>query len=93
MSNLEKIYIPKKAALLWMSLMRSKQKSQKLQVRWQLWHWNGFLQIFVQAGGVARMADPRIVEEVMNAVSIPVMAKVRIGHIVEARILESMGVD
>lgn len=45
------------------------------------------------AGGVARMADPRIIEEVMGAVSIPVMAKARIGHIVEARILESMGVD
>ncbi|MFJ7747811.1 pyridoxal 5'-phosphate synthase subunit PdxS [Peribacillus sp. NPDC097295] len=45
------------------------------------------------AGGVARMADPRIVEEVLDAVSIPVMAKARIGHIVEARILESMGVD
>ncbi|PPA68421.1 pyridoxal 5'-phosphate synthase lyase subunit PdxS [Jeotgalibacillus proteolyticus] len=45
------------------------------------------------AGGVARMADPRIVEEVMNAVSIPVMAKARIGHITEARVLESMGVD
>lgn len=45
------------------------------------------------AGGVARMADPRITEEVMNAVSIPVMAKARIGHIVEARVLEAMGVD
>ncbi|MGM9925704.1 MAG: pyridoxal 5'-phosphate synthase lyase subunit PdxS [Bacillus sp. (in: firmicutes)] len=45
------------------------------------------------AGGVARMADPRIVEEVMQAVSIPVMAKARIGHIVEARVLEAMGVD
>ncbi|MBE3570156.1 MAG: pyridoxal 5'-phosphate synthase lyase subunit PdxS [Bacillales bacterium] len=45
------------------------------------------------AGGVARMADPRVVEEVMNAVSIPVMAKARIGHIVEARVLEAMGVD
>lgn len=45
------------------------------------------------AGGVARMADPSIVEEVMGAVSIPVMAKARIGHIVEARVLESMGVD
>ncbi|WP_439443151.1 pyridoxal 5'-phosphate synthase lyase subunit PdxS [Listeria aquatica] len=45
------------------------------------------------AGGVARMADPRIVEEVMNAVSIPVMAKARIGHITEARVLEAMGVD
>ncbi|HLR59393.1 MAG TPA: pyridoxal 5'-phosphate synthase lyase subunit PdxS [Pseudogracilibacillus sp.] len=44
-------------------------------------------------GGVARMADPTITEEVMNAVSIPVMAKGRIGHIVEARVLESMGVD
>jgi pyridoxal 5'-phosphate synthase pdxS subunit len=45
------------------------------------------------AGGVARMADLRIVEEVMKAVSIPVMAKCRIGHFVEARVLESMGVD
>ncbi|MBR0573245.1 MULTISPECIES: pyridoxal 5'-phosphate synthase lyase subunit PdxS [Pasteurellaceae] len=46
-----------------------------------------------QAGGVARMANPKIVKEVMAAVSIPVMAKARIGHITEARILESMGVD
>ncbi|QRG67709.1 pyridoxal 5'-phosphate synthase lyase subunit PdxS [Brevibacillus choshinensis] len=45
------------------------------------------------AGGVARMADLGIVEEVLNAVSIPVMAKARIGHFVEARVLESMGVD
>lgn len=46
-----------------------------------------------KAGGVARMADPAIVEAVQNAVSIPVMAKARIGHIIEARILESMKVD
>ncbi|MGE7274687.1 pyridoxal 5'-phosphate synthase lyase subunit PdxS [Brevibacillus panacihumi] len=45
------------------------------------------------AGGVARMADLGIVEEVLKAVSIPVMAKARIGHFVEARVLESMGVD
>ena len=45
------------------------------------------------AGGVARMAHPSVTEEVMNAVSIPVMAKGRIGHIVEARVLEAMGVD
>ncbi|AFU18983.1 pyridoxal 5'-phosphate synthase lyase subunit PdxS [Actinobacillus equuli subsp. equuli] len=45
------------------------------------------------AGGVARMANPTIVREVMEAVSIPVMAKARIGHIVEARVLEAMGVD
>ncbi|RYL94189.1 pyridoxal 5'-phosphate synthase lyase subunit PdxS [Sporolactobacillus sp. Y61] len=46
-----------------------------------------------KAGGVARMADPKIVEEVQHAVTIPVMAKARIGHIVEARVLESMKVD
>lgn len=45
------------------------------------------------AGGVARMADPAIVQEIMNAVSIPVMAKARIGHFVEAEILQSLGVD
>jgi pyridoxal 5'-phosphate synthase pdxS subunit len=45
------------------------------------------------AGGVARMAAPTIIEEVMNAVSIPVMAKARIGHFVEARVLEALGVD
>jgi pyridoxal 5'-phosphate synthase pdxS subunit len=45
------------------------------------------------AGGVARMADPTVIEEVMKAVSIPVMAKARIGHYVEARVLEALGVD
>ncbi len=45
------------------------------------------------AGGVARMADPSVVQRIMDAVSIPVMAKARIGHFVEARILESLGVD
>ncbi|MEN4006516.1 MAG: pyridoxal 5'-phosphate synthase lyase subunit PdxS [Methanobacteriaceae archaeon] len=44
-------------------------------------------------GGVARMADPSKIIEIMDAVSIPVMAKVRIGHFVEAQILESLGVD
>ena len=45
------------------------------------------------SGGVARMADPSKVTEIMDAVSIPVMAKVRIGHFVEAQVLESLGVD
>ena len=45
------------------------------------------------AGGVARMADPTKIEEIMNAVTIPVMAKSRIGHFVEAQILEALGVD
>jgi len=44
-------------------------------------------------GGVARMADPALIEDIMKAVTIPVMAKVRIGHFVEAQILESLGVD
>lgn len=44
-------------------------------------------------GGVARMADPTIVEQVMEAVTIPVMAKARIGHYVEAKVLEALGVD
>jgi pyridoxal 5'-phosphate synthase pdxS subunit len=44
-------------------------------------------------GGVARMADPARVEEIQQAVSIPVMAKVRIGHFLEARVLQSLGVD
>lgn len=44
-------------------------------------------------GGVARMADPKKIEEIMETVTIPVMAKCRIGHIMEARALESMGVD
>ena len=45
------------------------------------------------AGGVARMADPTIITNIMDAVSIPVMAKARIGHFVEAQILEALGVD
>ncbi len=45
------------------------------------------------SGGVARMSDPEIIVRIMEAVSIPVMAKVRIGHFVEAQILESLGVD
>jgi len=44
-------------------------------------------------GGVARMADLRKIEEIMEVVTIPVMAKVRIGHFVEAQVLESLGVD
>jgi pyridoxal 5'-phosphate synthase pdxS subunit len=44
-------------------------------------------------GGVARMSDPALIEEIMDTVTIPVMAKVRIGHFVEAQILESLGVD
>jgi len=44
-------------------------------------------------GGVARMSDPDMIEKIQAAVSIPVMAKARIGHFVEARVLESLGVD
>ncbi|GAA5880811.1 hypothetical protein JCM8547_008358 [Rhodosporidiobolus lusitaniae] len=44
-------------------------------------------------GGVARMSDPKMIKEIMDAVSIPVMAKSRIGHIVEAEVLQAVGVD
>src|SRR4030043_1286643 len=44
-------------------------------------------------GGVARMSDPELILKIMDAVSIPVMAKCRIGHFVEAQILEAIGVD
>ncbi len=46
-----------------------------------------------EAGGVARMADPMVILEIMDTVTIPVMAKVRIGHFVEAQVLEAIGVD
>jgi len=45
------------------------------------------------AGGVARMSDPELIQEIMEAVTIPVMAKCRIGHFVEAQVLESLGID
>jgi pyridoxal 5'-phosphate synthase pdxS subunit len=44
-------------------------------------------------GGVARMSDPDMIDEIINAVSIPVMAKARIGHFVEAQVIQSLGVD
>ena len=44
-------------------------------------------------GGVARMSDPKMIKEIQAAVTIPVMAKVRIGHIAEAQILEALGID
>ncbi|MEK7329561.1 MAG: pyridoxal 5'-phosphate synthase lyase subunit PdxS, partial [Candidatus Eisenbacteria bacterium] len=44
-------------------------------------------------GGVARMSDPRLIKEIEAAVSVPVMAKCRIGHFAEAQILEALGVD
>jgi pyridoxal 5'-phosphate synthase pdxS subunit len=46
-----------------------------------------------RAGGVARMCDPQRIEEVMDSITIPVMAKCRIGHVAEARVLEAIGVD
>ena len=44
-------------------------------------------------GGVARMSDPKMIKEIQEAITIPVMAKVRIGHFVEAQILESLKID
>ena len=44
-------------------------------------------------GGVARMSDPEMIEEIKNTVTVPVMAKARIGHFAEAQVLQSIGVD
>src|SRR6266511_849864 len=44
-------------------------------------------------GGVARMSDPELIDQIIRVVSIPVMAKARIGHFVEAQVLQSLGVD
>src|SRR5579875_728085 len=44
-------------------------------------------------GGVARMSDPALIEAIQKAVTVPVMAKARIGHFAEARVLEALGVD
>ena len=44
-------------------------------------------------GGIARMSDPKLIKEIMEAVTIPVFAKARIGHFAEAQILEALGVD
>ncbi|MBM3934663.1 MAG: pyridoxal 5'-phosphate synthase lyase subunit PdxS [SAR202 cluster bacterium] len=46
-----------------------------------------------KAGGVARMSDPSMIEEIIKSVTIPVMAKARIGHFVEAQVLEALGID
>lgn len=46
-----------------------------------------------KSGQVCRMSDPKMIKDIMNAVSIPVMAKVRIGHLIEAQLLESLGID
>jgi pyridoxal biosynthesis lyase PdxS len=46
----------------------------------------GLQYLLLELGGVARMSDPRMIKEIKNAVTIPVMAKVRIGHFVEAQV-------
>jgi pyridoxal 5'-phosphate synthase pdxS subunit len=56
------------------------------------WPWNVPADIRAQ-GGVARMSDPGLIQRIMDAVTIPVMAKCRIGHFVEAQILEAIGID
>lgn len=72
---------------------RSRQRSQKMQELVQLWHWSVFRQISAQQAGVARMSDPKMIKGIQEAVSIPVMAKCRIGHFVEAQLLEAIEID
>jgi pyridoxal 5'-phosphate synthase pdxS subunit len=47
----------------------------------------------IRAQGVSRMSDPDMIDKIIEAVSVPVMAKARIGHFVEAQVLQSLGVD
>ena len=62
-------------------------------MRLLLWPWSGIPADIRAAGGVSRMSDPKMIKEIQEAVSIPVMAKVRIGHFVEAQILEAIEID
>ena len=57
------------------------------------WHSNGFPADIRAAGGVSRMSDPQMIRGIQEAVSIPVMAKCRIGHFVEAQLLEAIEID
>ena len=59
----------------------------------QLWPWSECPADIRADGGVARMADPTRITSIMKAVTIPVMAKCRIGHFVEAQVLEALGAD
>ncbi len=60
---------------------------------WRSWRSSVSRPTSASAGGVARMSDPALIQEIMEAVTIPVMAKCRIGHFVEAQVLEALGVD
>ena len=68
-------------------------KIAKMRARAPSWRWSASRRTFGRTGGVARMSDPELILKIIDAVSIPVMAKCRIGHFVEAQVLESLGVD
>ena len=76
-----------------MSLHRSRQRSQKQPVHAPSWHSSVSLPISVQPAAYRRMSDPKMIKGIQEAVSIPVMAKCRIGHFVEAQILEAVEID
>ncbi len=73
-----------------MLLMPSKRASQKTPGHQPSWRWPADIRA---QGGVARMSDPELIIKIKEAVTIPVMAKCRIGHFVEAEILQAIGVD
>jgi pyridoxal 5'-phosphate synthase pdxS subunit len=73
--------------------MLNRQKSPKPLVQSLSWRLERIPADIRAAGGVSRMSDPSMIEQIQKAVSIPVMAKVRIGHFVEAQILEALEID
>jgi len=81
-----------RAGLSWTSSPRSTLKSPRKPAPVPSWPWNA-CRGYSQSRRRGRMADPTVIERIMNSVTIPVMAKCRIGHFVEAQALQAMGVD
>jgi pyridoxal 5'-phosphate synthase pdxS subunit len=67
------------------------QASPRTPARWRSWRWSECPADIRAQGGVSRMSDPDMIDGIIAAVSIPVMAKARIGHFVEAQVLQSAG--
>ena len=82
-----------RAASSWTSSPRSRPRSPRTPAPSPSWPWSGCPADIRAQGGIARMSDPDMIEGIIGAVSIPVMAKARIGHFVEAQVLQALGVD
>ena len=90
-----KVGLPKcsRGASSWTSPLPSKPGSPKRPARCAVMAFERVPADIRNQGGVARMASPRVIREIMDTVTIPVMAKARIGHFVEAQVLEALEMD